>query len=377
MPLKYDIERDRENGSGIFYAYWRENGRQKRKSLKTKDEVEAQKALGAILQASAEQPEERKGAALILADLWPVYMAKKIRGSASEEGASLAWKLLERHFGRLTVPQIDQNAADKYVELRTSGKLGRKVQAQTVRKELTYVIACLNFCGLKKYGQKMFDPNTIEPINRPEHGAPRDRWLRDHEIDALHAAARHLRRGERMSRIERFLYLGLHTAGREQALYDLTWDRVDFDIRVIDLRVPGRRKGKRRASVPISDDLLVVLRQARAEAIGDLVLDNKSSLWKSLQLVTLEAGLAPNGWQKAERHQSPSKTGVSPHVLRHTAATHMARGGVPLWKIANILGNTLAVVESTYATFCPDEQSRAAVNVMSRGVRAVQERVSA
>lgn len=29
--------------------------------------------------------------------------------------------------------------------------------------------------------------------------------------------------------------------------------------------------------------------------------------------------------------------GVTPNVLRHTAATHMACAGVPLWKIAKVL----------------------------------------
>jgi integrase len=58
--------------------------------------------------------------------------------------------------------------------------------------------------------------------------------------------------------------------------------------------------------------------------------------------------------------------GVTPHVLRHTAATHMARAGVPLWKIAGILGNSIAMVEKVYAKHCPDGL-RDAVNLISGG----------
>ena len=101
-------------------------------------------------------------------------------------------------------------------------------------------------------------------------------------------------------------------------------------------------------------------------------MDSKKSIWRAIQLVVVEAGLAPTDWKPSKRRANPPKTGISPHVLRHTAATHMARAGVPLWKIANILGNTLAVTEKVYANFCPDEQSRAAVNVMKRGLRLVK-----
>jgi integrase len=57
---------------------------------------------------------------------------------------------------------------------------------------------------------------------------------------------------------------------------------------------------------------------------------------------------------------------VSPHVLRHTAATHMARAGKPLWKIAKILGNTIDVVERVYAKHCPDDL-RDTVNSITGG----------
>ena len=117
-----------------------------------------------------------------------------------------------------------------------------------MRKELTYLIACMRFCSLKKHGQNLFDPNLIEPIRKPEEGDPKDRWLRDGEIEALHDAAFRLRKGERISREERFLYLGLNTAARETAIYDLTWDRIDFEQRTIDLRVASvvRANGQKR-----------------------------------------------------------------------------------------------------------------------------------
>jgi site-specific recombinase XerD len=45
---------------------------------------------------------------------------------------------------------------------------------------------------------------------------------------------------------------------------------------------------------------------------------------------------------------------VSPHVLRHAAATHMLRRGVPIWQVAGILANTVAMVEKIYGHHVPD-----------------------
>src|SRR5437588_642800 len=44
----------------------------------------------------------------------------------------------------------------------------------------------------------------------------------------------------------------------------------------------------------------------------------------------------------------------SPHVLRHTAATHMVMARVPLAEIARLLGDSEAMVERTYGKHSPD-----------------------
>src|SRR5690606_20748430 len=126
--------------------------------------------------------------------------------------------------------------------------------------------------------------------------------------------------------------IALETAARKQAILDLTWDRVDFETSTIHFDVPGRVKTKkRRASVPISSALRPVLERAHRERIGDLVLDNKAAVWKSIQVAAIKAGFSD---QVVVRGDKPKATGISPHVLRHTAATHMARRGVSLFTIS-------------------------------------------
>ena len=51
--------------------------------------------------------------------------------------------------------------------------------------------------------------------------------------------------------------------------------------------------------------------------------------------------------------------GITPHVLRHTAATWMAQRAVPLEKIAGWLGNSAATMERVYAHHSPDHMAEA------------------
>jgi len=47
-------------------------------------------------------------------------------------------------------------------------------------------------------------------------------------------------------------------------------------------------------------------------------------------------------------------SGVSPHVLRHTCATWLMQGGVPMWEAAGFLGMTRETLEQVYGHHHPD-----------------------
>lgn len=357
----------RPNSDGVFYAHWSDARRSKRKSMGTTDPAVAQERFAQWLLLRGQQSDTASGqVAYTVSDCWLVYKAKHVDVElASPETADLTWDRLRPHFGHLLIPEVTQEVADAYLETRTKGRDGRKpVKPATVRRELQTLLAIINFCTKKP--NKLFPASIVDTIALPPESDPRDRWLRHNEIQRLIEAAARLRRGTRMSRGERFLWLALTTAGRMSAILDLTWDRVDFETLVIHLDVPGRKKTKkRRASVPISSDLLPILKRAYDERINDLVMDNKADVWATIQLIAIEAGFGGDR-PKVLRSEKPKATGISPHVLRHTAATHMARRGVPLWKIAKILGNSLQMIEKHYSHHCPDDL-REAVDLIGNG----------
>lgn len=350
----------KEANNGHYYAYWSEGRRSLRKSMRTSDLDAATKRFAQwLLQRGA--PAEQVGAtAYTVANLWSVYWAKRGGKAAGADTLDASWANLAPHFGHRRPGEITQDVIDAYVAKRADGRIGRGAGAATCRKELSTLYAALRFCTVKP--NALIPAASLDAVVLPDASAPRDRWLTVAEITQLFLAAVRLRDGDKLSRVELFLWLALETAARKQAIFELTWDRVDFEIGVIHFDVPGRKQTKkRRTSVPMSKALRPVLVRAYVERENELVMGHMADVWESIQRVAVAAGLAPASGGRKQR-----ATGISPHTLRHTAATHMARRGVPLWKIAKILGNTLAVVERVYAKWAPDDAA-GTVDLISNG----------
>lgn len=352
----------KQHANGTWYIHWTENRVGKRESTGLKDEAEARRTYAEWILDRESEHAETRGAHLTLADVWKHYFEKHVAvKSADTYGAELAWKQMKPYFGDLPATGLTQDAADDYVRRRTSGKLGRKVKPQTVAKELTYLRAAVAFCADPR--RKVIAPECSHKLTLPEQGPRRDRWLRPNEVQQLLAGARSFYGDGRLGRGERFIWLALETAGREQALLDLTWDRVDFQTNTIQLDAPHRRKTKkRRAAVPISKALRPILERAYRERIGDRVLDNGGAIWPTIQSIVIHAGLAPK--QEIATSKKPKATGISPHVFRHTSATAMVRKRVPIPLVAQILGNSVKMVTDVYGHWAK-EDLQDAVDVIS------------
>jgi integrase len=149
--------------------------------------------------------------------------------------------------------------------------------------------------------------------------------------------------------IRLFIILAYSTAGRASAVLELTWDRVDFRRGLAQLATMDDHGNKGRALVPMTDSLRTALEKAKEAALSDYVIEYAGrrvrSVRKGFQTACAKAGLAD----------------VSPHVLRHTAAVHMAEAGVPMSEIGQYLGHTSErVTFRVYARYSPDHLRRAA-----------------
>ena len=138
----------------------------------------------------------------------------------------------------------------------------------------------------------------------------------------------------------------LQLQARRGALLSLQWEDVHLGRGIIEL---GAGTGnKRRSPVPIAAPLRPLLAEAKAGATGPWVIEAGGRPVASVK----------TGFNAAARRAGLS--GVTPHTLRHTAATWMAIAGVPLAEIARFLGDSEATVERVYAKHSPSYLRRAA-----------------
>lgn len=348
----------RQHDNGIFYVHWTEGRRSKRESTSQTEETAAQIYLGEWLKGQADDSTDG-GARFLISELWNAYFEQHVeKNNADVRTAETVWGNLSVHFGALLPNGIEiknsdgLDRVDQYIALRKAGTIGRCPAAPaTIRHELSILKAMLAWCAKPK--QKILRPADVPVFDLPPDSEPRDRWLRTDEIQKLLSAAATIRVDERLSRLERFLWLALETAARLMAIIELTWDRVDLELGIIHYNVPGRKRTKkRRASVPISKALRPILLRAYKEREDEFVCGGLPQvIWRSVNALAKRAGVAD----------------VSPHVLRHTAATHMLRRGVPIWQVAGVLGCTVQMVEKIYGHHVPDGLA-AAVESISGGL---------
>jgi integrase len=336
-----------QNEHGIYEIRWRKDGKARSLSTGTKIPQEA----GAFLATWTEEAKRAANPAGIrICDILDNYWSAWAHDTISAETTKSHIKLLKEALGFYEVGALTPADVETYKRKRRRGLTGnRPVGDGTLRRELAILTAAINHA----VGCRMIRRDDAPTIAMPPQPQPRDRYLGLDEMDRLLDASRSMRDGDRLSRLERFLALAFHTGARKEAIVKLGWDRIDLGNRLIDFRDRDlRTTRKRRATVPISDALLPVLRQAWDERKGALVLDTTGPIRSVFERCVERAGLED----------------VTPHTLRHTWATHASMNGVALGEIARVLGNTVAVCEKVYAKFQPG-YLRAAVNSAYGGRR--------
>lgn len=273
-------------------------------------------------------------------------------------------RMLVVGLGDKRLTELDDKAFAKYRKQRLSGaikgKRRRCTSDATLRRELNCLKAAVNY-ALRR---KRIDSDMVPYIELPKSSPAADFWLNEAETDELLSfAAKQLDSDGRLTRVYRYLALGLGTAARMTSILNLTWHQVDLRAGLIryDLDAKGSRTGsdtkKRRVPVPIADWLLPVLERAYREKKTEYVLDDTTQIRRQMDKVLAEAA----GELNNARYKRLNR-----HALRHTAATQMARAGVDLWQLAGVLGDTVATVQRNYLHHCP-EHLRSAVNFRDVG----------
>jgi integrase len=304
-------------------------------------------------QTASEQASAITPVSFILEDYW--------KNHACRVESAVRIALIIRHltgfFGSFAPTDLTAEVVGEYVGRRRTGAIGRPSGDGTLRRELGVLIAAFNHA----VRARKLDAGRVPYIALPPDPAPKERWLERDEAERLRAACmqREVYDGVPNLRLRVFVELCLYTASRKAALEQLTWAQVDFERGLIDLNPPGKRQtSKRRPKVPIADGLRPWLWKSKDRwPDATHVLGKDARIKQAFSNAVRRAGLdpvrPPAGCSRVEL-EAYRRQRVTPHTLRHTAATWMAQSGVSMDRIAAVLGDTVNTVAKKYVHWSPD-----------------------
>jgi integrase len=264
-----------------------------------------------------------------IADILMAYIDEQITGKISEKAALSCLKPLNKWWGDKFISDITVANCKAYAKSRGSAQ-------PSARNELSYLRAAL------KHWNKNHAAIVIPDIEMPPRPEGRQRVLTRSEAAAFLWAAR------KVPHIGRFFIIGWYTGSRKAVILNLRWPMIDLKTRILRRKPAGAVVTKKRAPpIPIGDRLLAHLRRWKR-------LDGKRELLIYFPGRSRDGAIQQNdrGWHKV-RELAALSDDVTPHVLRHTRATEMLKQGVSVWDVAQYLGMTVALVQSTYGHCIP------------------------
>ncbi|ARJ66927.1 site-specific tyrosine recombinase XerD [Magnetospirillum sp. ME-1] len=243
--------------------------------------------------------------------------------------------------------RADHDAVAAYIARQADIGMAARTQARR--------LSCLKqFYGFA-FAERLRPDDPTANVDAPRLGRPLPKYLRKEEVTALLDAARALdgRDATLMTALLETLYA---TGLRVSELVSLPLAAVARDPAVLIVR----GKGSKERMVPLSDPARAALTAWKAERAA-MLPKSRPSRWlfpsfgatghltrdgfaKMLARVAVQAGL------------DPAK--VSPHVLRHSFASHLLAGGADLRSVQEMLGHADIATTEIYTHLIDDEASR-------------------
>jgi integrase len=329
-----------------YYIFWTERGRSRERSTGTADREKAEVAFAEWLRGRARTAGPRDPSEVLVTDILTDYATERGPKVVAGDRIAYAVEALAPFWEGNRVADVTRETCEAYAKHRSvkpaQGKRKeRLLSAGTARRELGVLAAAIN------HAHREGRITRLVAVFLPERPESKGRWLTRKEAAALLWASR---TPQARLYMPLFILIGLYTGRRKEAILSLRWPQVDLAAGLIAFDNPGRRRTKKqRGTVRIPARLLPHLRRARRRGtdLGYVVHADGHGIGdikRAFAGACSRAGL----------------TGVTPHTLRHTAATWLMQAGVDKWGAAGFLAMSLETLERTYGHHHPDYQREAA-----------------
>lgn len=270
---------------------------------------------------------------MIIKEALEHYYKERERELSDPYRLELAIKQLYALIGQLKLKDIDVPSCRKYKDKRN--KMG--VSDSTVARELGVLKAAAN-SAVKWKLIKSSDMPTFEiPTNLPR----REIWLHRDEVTTL------FKFSEKDDKLSLFVNLLYVTASRRKAIEELEWSQLDFNRKTISLNKPGQKVTKKRRPIVPMGSLYSILKRAYNIRVTPYVLGKKTNRYRQFIQLLKDCHLL----DVREKDGRPAGR-ITPHILRHTRATHLLEAGMSIYNVATLLGDNPTTVEKVYAHSC-------------------------
>ena len=342
----------RHDKTGHHAAIWiiRDGNHQQSTGCPAYDVSGAERALALYItnkHVRAAGASKRDPGQIPIADILAIYLRDVVSRHSRPKETKSRIKALDSFFGDKLLSYVTGETCRAYVAQRSTDA--------AARRELEDLRAAINHHRREGLCDKIVE--VVLPPERPH----RQRWLTRSEAARLIRSAwryREVQKGKQTDRrsrqhVARFILVALYTGTRAgavcgaalQATVGHGW--VDLERGVFYRRPAGQRETKKRQpTIPLPDRLLAHMRRWKrngqrfaVEWNGETVQNIK----KAFANVAADAGLGD----------------VTPHVLRHTAATWLMQAGTDMWEAAGYLGMTIEMLSQRYGHHHPDHLSGA------------------
>jgi integrase len=321
----------------------------------------AERKLAEYIAAKYQAP--RKGRSIediVVADVLSIYVDDCGPRQRSRRKFDERIGRLNEFFGSKRLSEVNASSCRDYAEHR--GNQGG------ARRDLEDLRAAINHHAEEGLHRE------IVKVTLPMKGPPRERWLtRSEAAKLLWVCWRHrelqLRhrgpdKGKKvpttrfpLRHLARFLLIGLYTGTRAGAIASASPNRgegrsfVDLERGIFYRLAEGAASTKKRQPpAPVPPRLLAHLRRWHARGI----IKEHFVEWNGAPIASVKTALKT----AVRLAKLPGK--ITPHTLRHTAATWLMQNGVSMWRAAGFLGMSVETLDRVYGHHHPDYFSDAA-----------------
>ena len=246
-------------------------------------------------------------------------------------------------------------ALDKAATPDLRAYLDSQAQAGMAARTQARRLSCLRqyFAFLFAEGARSDDPSQV--LDAPRLGRPLPKYLSEADVDALLAAARALP-GDEGVLATALLELLYATGLRVTELVSLDVNDIALESDPVTVRCVG--KGERERVLPLHQRPVDELRQYIFHVRPRLVRNRREPALfvnrRGERLTRQGFWLILKNYAK-EAHLDKA---ITPHTLRHTYATHMLSGGMPLRNVQDALGHASISTTQIYTHLTGDQKRR-------------------